>query len=141
MKKLFQWQGLRGLVIAAYGVGNVPDRPEFIQAIKTAQEKGIKVAVITQCGQGSVALGRYQVSAGLLECGVISCLDMTTEAAQTKMAILLQGDQQAAVEDLMSVNLRGELSESLYNLRYSHGKSTAGDGTDLVATSFIIHGW
>jgi L-asparaginase len=138
LKQILSAKDLKGLIIAAYGVGNVPDNCEFLDAIKGAQEKGIKIAVVTQCRQGSVYFGRYQVSAGLLETGVISGLDMTVEAAQMKMGILLHNEHPDSIENLMSINMRGELSESVYNLEYSSGEASSGNSVELVPVPAVM---
>ena len=103
---------LRGLVLSLYGTGNGPSAKEpFLQAIRDALKRGVVVIAATQCLRGSVSLGTYEVGRYLLELGVVSAGDMTTEACVTKVAYLcgrgLEGD---ALRDAMETDLRGERS-------------------------------
>ena len=106
---------LRGLVLSLYGTGNGPSAKEpFLQAIRDALKRGVVVIAATQCLRGSVSLGTYEVGRYLLELGVVSAGDMTTEACVTKVAYLcgrgLQGD---ALRQAMVTDLRGERSEDV----------------------------
>jgi L-asparaginase len=103
---------LRGLVIEAYGAGNGPSEDrEFLAAIEAATAEGIVVVVVTQCVRGSVQPGAYATGRALLRAGAVPGFDMTSEAALTKLAVLLgQGLDVAAVADTMQRDVAGELS-------------------------------
>lgn len=103
---------LQGLVIEAYGAGNGPSEdPEFLAAIEAATAQGIVVVVVTQCERGSVQPGAYATGSALIDAGAVPGFDMTSEAALTKLAVLLgQGLDSATVAELMQRDIAGELT-------------------------------
>jgi len=103
---------LQGLVLEAYGAGNGPanDR-DFLAAVEAATAAGIVVVVVTQCLRGSVQPGAYATGSALLRAGAVPGYDLTSEAALSKLAVLLgQGLDPARVGELMQHNLAGELT-------------------------------
>jgi L-asparaginase len=80
---------LKGVVLETYGTGNAPDFPWFIEAIKKAVDKGIVIVNVTQCIAGSVEMSRYYSGSMLLDVGVVSGHNLTTETAVTKLMFLL----------------------------------------------------
>ena len=103
---------VRGVVLLLYGTGNAPARrTAFINWVKALISKGIVVVACSQCLRGTVELEEYAVGKQLHDAGVVSALDMTCEAAVTKMAYLLpmrlSSDE---FRNAFQTPLRGELS-------------------------------
>lgn len=78
---------VHGIVLGAYGAGNVQDR--LVPHIKAATEKGKPVLVVTNCQLGAADMGIYAVGSAPLEAGAISAGDMTVETATQKLMYAL----------------------------------------------------
>ena len=103
---------LRGIVVETFGAGNIPDNGDaLLPIIRKAFASGTVICVCSQCPQGSVTLGAYETSSELKKAGAVSCFDMTTEAAVTKLYYLFSlGLSAEAVKIRMEKNLRGEIT-------------------------------
>ena len=106
---------LQGLVLSLYGTGNGPShKARFLTTIHKAIQRGIVVVAASQCQRGTVDLDAYEVGRRLLELGVVSAGDMTTESVVTKMAYLFgRGLSPNDIKQAMVTDLRGELTTSL----------------------------
>ena len=102
--------GLRGLVLEAYGAGNGPTEPWFLDSLRRASESGVVVLVTTQCRAGAVRVGQYATGAALFDTGAVSGGDMTFEAALTKLMTLLDRREHDEVTALLQRDLAGELT-------------------------------
>ena len=80
--------GLRAAILRTYGSGYAPRDPLFLGILSAAQERGIFLVNVTQCTVGSVDANRYVTGAGLTRIGVEPSLDITLEAAVTKLMVL-----------------------------------------------------
>ncbi|MFI8416939.1 asparaginase [Serratia sp. NPDC078593] len=107
----FLLQPVKALILRSYGVGNAPQKPELIDELRDASDRGIVVVNLTQCISGRVNMEGYATGNALANAGVISGFDMTVEATLTKLHFLLS--QPLAPEQIrqqMQKDLRGELS-------------------------------
>ena len=105
---------VKGVVLILYGTGNAPSRrTPFVNWVKQMIDNGIMVVACSQCLQGRVEFDQYAVGKRLQDAGVISAVDMTVEAAVTKMAYLLPiGLPPLELKIAFQTSLRGELSET-----------------------------
>lgn len=102
---------LKAVVLETFGTGNAPQHRWFYKALKEAANRNILVVNKTQCNTGSVEMGRYATSLNLVEAGVISGYDCTTEALVTKLMYLL-GEYNSAdeIKQRLNISMCGEMT-------------------------------
>lgn len=100
--------GARGLVVRAFGAGNVP-RDGWPGAIRRATDAGVPVVIVSQCLAGAIDLTAYQGGRAAMDNGAWSAGAMTTEAATTKlMHVLGRPSDLDALRQRYEVDLAGE---------------------------------
>jgi len=101
---------VKGIVIEAYGSGNIPsDNPGLEELFKDAAENSVPIAVCSQSPIGKVNLGLYEVASKAEYYGLISAVDMTREATLVKLMIALGRYQSIdKVKKFMMESISGE---------------------------------
>lgn len=111
VKSVLSNREMKGFILRTFGSGNAPMDQWFIDELKSAIDKGIYIANISQCIGGGVQLGKYEASQGLKDIGILEGGDMTLEAGLTKMMYLLAQDLDSKeFKKLYESDLRGEIS-------------------------------
>ena len=103
--------GMRGIILRAFGSGDVPTA--LVPGLRYAREHEVPVIVTTQCPHGVTSLGINAVSYASLDEGVVEAFDMSMEAMTTKLMWLLhQAVPYEKLRELMQDNLVGEIYPS-----------------------------
>ena len=104
-------EGLRAVVLETFGSGNAPSYAWFLEAVSAFTASGGIVVNVTQCQTGMVDMGTYANGDALRKAGVVCGRDMTTEAAVTKLFVLLgQYDDNKTVAIKLEIAAVGEIS-------------------------------
>jgi L-asparaginases, type I len=103
--------GLKGVVMETFGSGNAPCFEWLLKMLKDAVSRGIIIVNISQCYGGHVEMHRYETGHKLMDAGVISGYDCTTESAVTKLMFLFgHGLSRNEIIEYMSCSLIGEIT-------------------------------
>jgi L-asparaginase len=102
---------LKAIILETFGAGNAPTYRWFIDELSEFIINGGIILNVTQCHGGMVEMGLYETSRELLNSGVISGRDMTSEASVTKLMYLLgQYDSKEKVMFYLNRSLAGEIT-------------------------------
>jgi len=103
-------EGCRGVVLAGTGLGHVST--DHLPWIRAAVEKGVVVAMTTQCLEGNVDPYVYATGRELLRAGVLYLGDLLPETAYVKMTWALgHAPDSAGVARLLSQDQVGEFHD------------------------------
>ena len=104
-------RGYRGIVLAGTGLGHV--NRAIYPALERARDAGVQVYMTLQTLWGFVQMNVYETGREILELGVVPLANMLPESAYIKLgwALGVHPDDPAAVRDLMTTTLAGEMTE------------------------------
>ena len=101
---------LKGVIFETYGSGNLTNEKWFLKALKIIIDKNIPVINVTQCVGGSVDMNIYSTNIIYRNIGIISGKDISTEAAVTKLMLMLgQNIPANNFKTKFETSLRGEM--------------------------------
>jgi L-asparaginase len=125
-------RGVRGLVLKAFGAGNVPMRDRsLIPVIEHARALDVPVVIASQCHRAHVDLARYEGGSAAQKAGAIGAGDMTDETALTKLMVVLGRHQSHAGDDKGSAISRVEAA------RRAFSRSFAGEISEMRRRSLF----
>jgi glutamyl-tRNA(Gln) amidotransferase subunit D len=101
--------GYRGIVLEGTGLGHISHN--CLDSVREAVNKGIIVAMTSQCIWGRVDMNVYDTGRDYLNAGVIPLEDMLSETALVKLMWTLgQTKDSEEAKKLLTTNLAGEIS-------------------------------
>ena len=105
-----------GLILEAFGKGNIPSNTILKHLITSKNDNNAKVFIVSQCHKGDVG-GNYSSSGEHI--GAFMCGDMTSAASFAKVSmILVKSKDKSEISGMLRRSWRGEITED-ESLNYS----------------------
>ena len=126
----------KAMVIECYGIGDLPhNNLYFLKKLKSAQEKGLHVFAITQCGSGYVSDVYVNNFSSM---GIHSGFDLILSSVITKLSWLF-GNYSTDIDfiiEQMKISIRGEMSQILIDKK--HNKGCIGNNQNNVLSEMLF---
>jgi len=102
-------KGYKGIVLEGTGLGHISHN--CLNSVRTAVEKGVMVAMTSQCIWGRVDMNVYDTGRDFLNAGVVPLEDMLSETALVKLMWTLgQTSNPEEAKKLLTTNIASEIS-------------------------------
>lgn len=105
---LLEVKRLKGIILCAFGTGNIPY--DYHHVYENAKSKKIPIVVLSQCLNGTTDMVKYDVGNRALQYGVIEGKDMSLEAASVKLMWAIKRYAYDELADVFNTNFAGEVS-------------------------------
>jgi glutamyl-tRNA(Gln) amidotransferase subunit D len=111
LKELETYENYKGLVIEGTGLGHIPNR--MVEEIKKLSKKSL-IVMTSQCIYGTINMNIYSTGRDLIDAGVISAENMTSETAYVKLGwALANSKSKEEAKKLFQTNITGEITERI----------------------------
>jgi len=102
-------RGYKGIILEGTGLGHISHN--CLNSVRTAIEKGVIVAMTSQCIWGRVDMNVYDTGRDYVNAGVVPLEDMLSETALVKLMWTLgQTSKPEEAKALLTTNIAGEIS-------------------------------
>jgi L-asparaginase len=101
---------IKGLIIQAFGSGNLPNN--FQEVFENAHKNRVPIVVKTQCLNGKTNIGLYGVGPKIKKSNIIQSYDMSLEATATKLMWTIYNIPYENTKMVMESNFAGEIDNS-----------------------------
>jgi len=108
---LLQNEKIKGVILRAYGTGNLPY--DFDMFFREARAKRVPVVVTSQCLHGMTMMRGYDVGDKALRLGAIEGYDQSLEMLAVKLMWALRHHAYEDIKTVMQTNFAGELDAKL----------------------------
>jgi L-asparaginase len=105
-------QRIKGIIIRAFGTGNIPY--SFENFFKKAKKKKLPIIISSQCLHGKTEMAAYDVGKRALQLGVIEGLDQSLEMLTVKLMWALKKYKYEDLKRVMHNNYSGEVRNTTF---------------------------